>query len=80
LENAVLTLATRLCFVAAIALIVWAGMWLLVSENSAPAQQALVIEEAERDVGQQLTGKHIVTFRVRNTTQRPQRIIGMAEG
>jgi hypothetical protein len=76
----VLTLISRLFFAAAIALLVWGGVLMAVSENAAPTHQALVVDEPEQDVGQQPTGKHIVTFRVRNTTQRPQRIIGMTEG
>lgn len=75
-----LTLVSRLCVIAAIALLVWAGVSLVVSGNAAPAREALVVEEPEQDVGQQPAGKHIVTFRVRNTTQQPQRIIGMTEG
>jgi hypothetical protein len=76
----VLTLISRLFFAAAMALLVWAGVLMIVFETAAPAQQALVIDEPEQDVGQQPAGKHILTFRVRNTTQRPQRIIGMTEG
>lgn len=75
-----LTLTSRLFFAAAIALLVGTGMWLFVSGNAAPARQALVIEETERDVGRQPAGSHIVTFRVRNMTQQPQRILGMSEG
>lgn len=75
-----LTFASRLCFVAAIGLLVWAGMWMVVSGNAAPTREALVIEEPEQDIGKQPTGVHTVEFRMRNTSDQPQRVIGFAEG
>jgi hypothetical protein len=79
LENAVLTLFFRFCFVSAIGLLVWVGVSMVVSENATPPRKALVIEKLEWNLGDQPVGTHLVTFHVRNTTQQPQRIIGMAE-
>jgi hypothetical protein len=75
-----LSLAARLCFVAVIGLLVWAIVQMALSGNATPAREALVIEEPERDLGEQFVGSHTLTFRVRNTTPQPQRIIGSAEG
>ncbi|HZZ82434.1 MAG TPA: hypothetical protein VFE62_28300 [Gemmataceae bacterium] len=75
-----LTLASRLCFLSAIGLLMWAIISIVVSSTAAPPREALFIEKPEQDVGQQPVGAHLVTFRVRNTTQRPQQIIGMTDG
>lgn len=75
-----LSLATRLCFVAAIGLFVGAVVQMALSGNVMPSQTALVIEVTEQDLGEFAIGVHTVAFRVRNTTLQPQRIIGMAEG
>jgi hypothetical protein len=80
LEKVVLYLASRLCFVVAISLLVCAGAWIVVSGDAAPTPGALVIEEPELDIGELPPGAHIIIYRVRNTTQRPQRIVGLAEG
>ena len=74
-----LSLASRLCFIAAIGLIVWAVVQTTFSGDAAPSQRALFIEETERDLGEQPIGVHTAAFRVRNTTEQPQRIIGLAE-
>lgn len=74
-----LILLSRLFSLAAVGLLVCAGVLFFVSRYDAPASEALVVEEPERDVGELTTGAHIVTFRVRNTTQLPQRIVGMTE-
>ena len=74
-----LSLASRLCFVAAMVLLVWAIVQMTFSGNAVPSQRALFIEEPERDLGEQPTGVHTIVFCVRNTTEQPQRIIGLAE-
>lgn len=75
-----LTLACRFLLFAAIGLFLWASVLFVVSDNASPVREALAIEEPERNIGELSVGAHTVTFRVRNTTQLPQRIVGMAEG
>jgi hypothetical protein len=75
----VLTFASRLFFLTAIGLLVWAGVLIAISGNAPSVREALVVEEPQRDVGELPAGAHTVTFRVRNTTQQPQRIVGMSE-
>lgn len=75
-----LSLASRICFAATIALLVWAVVQMAHSGNATRTREALIIEEPERDLGEQFVGLHSLTFRVRNTTELQQRIIGSAEG
>lgn len=72
--------AIHLCFGAIIALVVWSIVLIIHSGNGTSSKGALLIEDAERDLGDLPVGAHTIAFHVRNTTQQPQRIVGMAEG
>lgn len=74
-----LSLASRVCFIAAIGLLVWAIVQMALPANATPSQMALVVEEPEQDLGEQAVGAHTIAFRVRNTAERPQHIVGMTE-
>lgn len=71
---------SRLFFLAAIGLLVWAGVLFVVSETDVPARVALIVEEQQKDLGELTAGAHAVTFRVKNTSRLDQRIVGMSEG
>jgi len=74
------SLASRLCFLAAIGLLTWAGVQMALSGNATSSQMGLVIEEPERNLGELPAGMHNVVFRLRNTTGHPHRIIGLNPG
>jgi hypothetical protein len=57
-----------------------AGLWFAFRIDGMTPQDALVIEEPEKDLGRLLPGTHDVDFRVRNTSGKPLRIIGLDSG
>ncbi len=38
---------------------------------------ALIVENPEQDLGEQMPGVHTLELRVRNTSSQPRRILGM---
>ncbi len=64
------------CLLVAVGLLVWAALRMFVDENGG----GLVVEELERDLGEQTLGIHTLEMRVRNTADQPRRIIGLASG
>lgn len=72
--------ASRLCSWIAVGLFVFAVVSFVFHESGAPAEQALVIEESERDLGAQQFGTPIVKIRVRNGSRAAQKIMGMDQG
>ena len=75
-----LSLASRMCFVAAVGLLVWALVQMASSGYATASPTALFIDEPEQDLGELPVGVHMVAFRVQNTSRQPQQIVGMAEG
>lgn len=74
-----MSLASRLCFVTAIALLVLALVRMALPSKATPSQTGLIVELLEQEVGEVSVGVHAVAFTVRNMTAQPQQIIGMAE-
>ena len=68
--------ASWLCLLVAVGLLVWAGLRIFADENGG----GLVVEELERDLGEQTLGIHTLEMRVRNTAGQPRRIVGLASG
>lgn len=58
-------------------MVCWAGyLWLIPTS----AQDAFVIEEPERQLGDWSVGRSQLTFRITNQSDQPKEIIGLAEG
>lgn len=71
-----LILAYRLCLLGGLALLIAAGVWLMLYGNPAPAEEALVLETTEQDLGNMPVGEHRVEFTIHNRASQPYLIIG----
>jgi hypothetical protein len=76
----VFTKGSWLCLLAAVALLVWGGVRMATIEDSRQDEGSLVVEERERDLGEQTLGIHTFELRVHNTAGKPRRIIGLPSG
>lgn len=71
-----LIFAYRLCPLSCIALLTAAGVWLALYGNPALAEEALVFETTEQDVGALPVGEHSVEFTLHNRARQSYQIVG----
>lgn len=69
-------LAYRVCLLSGLALLIAAGVWLVLYGNPAPAEEALVLEATEQDLGAMPVGEHTVEFTIYNRASQPYLIVG----
>lgn len=72
--------ASWLCLFLAAGLLVWGTLCLIAARDGQEKGNVLIVEEPERDLGEQSPGTHIVELRVRNTGESPYRILGLPDG
>lgn len=68
------------CFVVAAVCLGCAALWLFVAGEDRDVGNGLIVEELQRDLGEQSVGSHPLEVRVRNTGSKPLRILGIPHG
>lgn len=66
-----------LCLLITAALLAWSGFFAICSGDNQQECDALIVEEPEQVLGEQLLGSHSLELCVRNTSSQPRRILGM---
>ena len=66
--------------VIAVGLLVWAALSMLVQGETWQTEDALVVVEPERDLGEWTLGTHTLELRVHNPAGKPRRILGLPHG
>lgn len=61
-------------------LLLAAGIWVAIPHDTHHPAESLVVEDPDKDVGSRAVGAHVVEFRIRNTTAKALRVIGMEGG
>lgn len=75
-----LTKISLLCLFLAVFLLVWGGLWAISTEGARDIDNVLIVEQTQYDLGEQSLGSHVLEVRVRNTGNRPHRILGISNG
>lgn len=63
-----------LCLLSAAGLFIWAGIWMM---DRSLNEEVLIVEEPEKNIGQQEIGTCTLELHVLNTGDQPHRILGI---
>lgn len=66
-----------ICLSVAVGLLVWGGLCLVWTGDNRQKEDALIVEDREQELGEQMLGVHTLELRVRNSSSQPRRILGM---
>lgn len=75
-----MTKVSWLCLFFAVVLLGWSVFRVFTPEEDLESNTGLIVEKMQYDVGEQTLGPHVLEVRVRNTGNRPLRILGMPNG